>query len=69
MRRMSSVAARSRWRGLGLAAWLAAASLPAAAQQPVPPLTGHVVDTTGTLSADALAESRAEARGVRGPQG
>ncbi len=27
----------------------------AAAQQPVPALTGHVVDTTGTLSADAVA--------------
>jgi uncharacterized protein len=27
----------------------------AAAQQPVAPLTGHIVDTTGTLSQDALA--------------
>ena len=52
---MSQVAARPRWRAFSLAAWLAVAGLPAAAQQPVPPLTGHVVDTTGTLSADALA--------------
>ncbi|HVJ31188.1 MAG TPA: TPM domain-containing protein [Gammaproteobacteria bacterium] len=45
------------------ASWLAAiaAALGAAAasaQQPVPPLTGHVVDSTGTLAPDA--ESRLE---------
>jgi uncharacterized protein len=34
---------------LGAAAWQAGA------QQPIPPLTGHVVDSTGTLSSDALA--------------
>ena len=34
---------------------LAAAAWQAAAQQAVPPLTAHVVDTTGTLSADAVA--------------
>jgi uncharacterized protein len=34
---------------------LGAAVCHAAAQQAVPPLTGHVVDTTGTLSADAVA--------------
>jgi uncharacterized protein len=33
---------------------LGAAAMHAAAQQPVPPLTGHVVDTTGTLTADAI---------------
>ena len=43
-----------RWRALWLAALLGAAATHAAAQQPVPPLTGHVVDTTGTLTADAV---------------
>jgi uncharacterized protein len=40
---------------LWLAAVLGAAAWQAAAQQAVPPLTAHVVDTTGTLSADAVA--------------
>jgi len=44
-----------QWRALLLVAVLGAAAWHAAAQQPVPPLTGHVVDTTGTLSADAAA--------------
>jgi len=43
-----------RWRALWLAALLAVAAGQAAAQQPVPPLTGHVVDATGTLPADAV---------------
>ena len=43
------------WRAWWLAAILGAAAWPAAAQQPVPPLTARVVDTTGTLSADAVA--------------
>jgi uncharacterized protein len=38
-----------------LAAVLLAASAGVAAQQPIPPLTGHAVDTTGTLDARALA--------------
>jgi uncharacterized protein len=44
-----------QWRALWLAAVLGAAASHSAAQQPVPPLAGHVVDTTGTLSADAAA--------------
>jgi uncharacterized protein len=52
---MSSFAARWPWCTLSLIAWLGGAVLPALAQQAVPPLTGHVVDTTGTLSAEALA--------------
>ncbi len=46
----------TRWATLWLAviAGVAAAAL-AAAQQPVPPLSGHVVDATGTLSADTVA--------------
>ena len=44
-----------QWRALWLAAALGAAASHAAAQQPVPPLTGHVVDSTGTLSADDVA--------------
>ena len=44
-----------QWRALWLAAALGAAAWHAAAQQPVPPLTGHVVDSTGTLSADDVA--------------
>ena len=42
-------------RALLLAAVLAAALGRVAAQQPVPPLTGHIVDTTATLSQDAIA--------------
>jgi uncharacterized protein len=41
------------WPALFLAFVLGAAT--AAAQQPIPPLTGHVVDSTGTLSAEAVA--------------
>ena len=44
-----------QWRALWLAAVLGAAAWFAAAQQAVPPPTAHVVDTTGTLSADAVA--------------
>lgn len=50
---MKSPAAAWRWSALLVAALLAA-SFGVAAQQPVPPLTGHVVDTTGTLEAGAL---------------
>ena len=42
-------------RALWLAVVLVAAAWHVAAQQPVPALTGHIVDTTGTLSADAIA--------------
>jgi uncharacterized protein len=45
-------ARHSRPRTLLLLFVLGAAA--AAAQQPVPPLTGHVVDSTATLSADAV---------------
>ena len=44
-----------QWRAVWLAAMLGAAPWHAAAQQPVPPLTARVVDTTDTLSADAVA--------------
>jgi uncharacterized protein len=44
-----------QWRALWLAAVLGAAAWQSAAQQAIAPLTGHVVDTTGTLSADAVA--------------
>jgi uncharacterized protein len=37
-----------------VAVWLFVVGANVAAQQPVPPLTGHVVDTTGTLSAESL---------------
>jgi uncharacterized protein len=37
------------------AVWLTAPLVPAGAQQVVPPLTGHLVDTTGTLSDEARA--------------
>ena len=42
-------------QSLLLAAVLVAALGRVAAQEPVPPLTGHVVDTTATLSQDAIA--------------
>jgi uncharacterized protein len=41
-----------QWQAIVLAFLLLAA---AAAQQPIPPLTGHIVDATGTLSADDVA--------------
>ena len=44
-----------QWRALWLAALVGAVAWYAMAQQAVPPLTGHVVDTTGALSADAAA--------------
>jgi uncharacterized protein len=50
-----SYAPAARWRALVAGAWLAIASSFGAAQQPVPPLTGRVVDTTATLAPDALA--------------
>ena len=56
---MSSGHAVGRWRPLVVSAWLAA-GLSAAAQQPVPPLTGHVVDTTATLAPEALASLEAK---------
>jgi uncharacterized protein len=43
-----------RWRPAGIGAWFAAVVSLAAAQQPVPPLTGHVVDSTATLAPEAL---------------
>jgi uncharacterized protein len=51
---VKSLAAASRWYAWLAAAWLAATGH-VAAQQPVPPLTGHIVDTTGTLQRDVLA--------------
>jgi uncharacterized protein len=42
------------------AAWLVVAVLSIAAQQAVPALTGHVVDTTGTLAPDAVARLEAK---------
>jgi uncharacterized protein len=48
----AAVAARLR---LLLVATLLAAAVGVVAQQPIPPLTGHVVDATGTLDARALA--------------
>jgi uncharacterized protein len=45
----------AHWRALIAGALLAIACSFSAAQQPVPPLTGHVVDTTSTLAPDALA--------------
>lgn len=48
--------AQQPWHRAWLAALLAACFAPAFAQQPIPPLTGHVVDTTSTLAADALAD-------------
>jgi uncharacterized protein len=50
-----SDAPAARWRALVAGAWLAIACSFSAAQQPVPPLTGRVVDTTSTLAPDALA--------------
>jgi uncharacterized protein len=41
-----------QWQAIVLAFLLLAA---AGAQQPIPPLTGHIVDSTGTLSAEAVA--------------
>jgi uncharacterized protein len=45
----------AHWRALLAGAWLALACSFGAAQQPVPPLAGHVVDTTATLAPDVLA--------------
>lgn len=53
--RVSEVLATARWPALFVALWLSIAGANVAAQQPVPALTGHVVDTTGTLSAEARA--------------
>jgi uncharacterized protein len=50
----------ARWQALLAGAWLAIASPFSAAQQPVPALTGHVVDTTATLAPDALARIEAK---------
>jgi uncharacterized protein len=50
-----SCARSRRWLALIVGAWLTLASSFGAAQQPVPPLMGRVVDTTATLSPDALA--------------
>ena len=45
----------AHWLALLVGVWLSIVSIFAAAQQPVPPLTGRVVDTTATLAPDALA--------------
>ncbi len=50
-----STARAAHWLALLVGVWLAFVSVLAAAQQPVPPLTGRVVDTTATLAPDALA--------------
>ena len=42
------------WRPAAIAAWLVAVIPFAAAQQPVPPLTGRVVDATATLVPEAI---------------
>ena len=53
---MSRASAAARAGALVVCSWLAAASpAPILAQQPVPGLTGRVVDTTGTLAPEALA--------------
>ena len=52
---MISRRAAHGWRALAIGAWLAVASSFLAAQQPVPPLTDRVVDTTGTLAPEARA--------------
>jgi uncharacterized protein len=49
------MSAAARLGSFVLGAWLAALGSFAAAQQPIPPLTGHVVDTTATLAPDAVA--------------
>ena len=56
-----SSAATSRWCALLAAVWLAASDY-VAAQQPVPPLTGHVVDTTGAPTRRYLTEPPVEYR-------
>ena len=45
----------AHWLALVFGAWLAIGSSSGAAQQPVPPLTGRVVDATATLTPEALA--------------
>jgi uncharacterized protein len=45
----------AHWLALVVGAWLAIGTSSGAAQQPVPPLTGHVVDATATLAPEALA--------------
>ncbi|HUQ51491.1 MAG TPA: TPM domain-containing protein [Gammaproteobacteria bacterium] len=52
---MSCFSVAARFMALALGAWLLAGGEPAFAQQAVPPLTGHVVDTTGTLATEAVA--------------
>jgi uncharacterized protein len=50
----------AHWQALIAGACLAIASFCVAAQQPVPPLSGRVVDTTATLAPDALARIEAK---------
>ena len=50
-----STARAAHWLALLTGVWLSFVGVLAAAQQPVPPLTGRVVDTTATLAPDALA--------------
>ena len=50
-----STARAAHWLALLTGVWLSFVGVRAAAQQPVPPLTGRVVDTTATLAPDALA--------------
>jgi uncharacterized protein len=52
--------AASRRLSLWVAAWLVATSFVVAAQQALPELTGHVVDTTATLAPEALARLEAK---------
>lgn len=60
----------SRALGWLLLAWLAmAASVSAQALAPIPPLTGPVVDTTGTLDAATRKQLEAQARALRQRKG
>jgi uncharacterized protein len=65
---MSTRAARW-WRSATIGAPLFAAIAFAAAQQPIPPLTGRVVDTTATLSPDALSSLDAKLAAVEERKG
>ena len=57
---MGQVIAAARRLSPWAAAWLVVAILSAAAQQAVPALTGHVVDTTGTLTPEVVARLEAK---------
>jgi uncharacterized protein len=66
---VSESVAPAPWLALFVAIWLSIAGANVAAQQPVPPLTGHVVDTTGTLSAEALASLENKLAAFEGRKG